>query len=208
MNRPIRLAAAAVIVLCVALASDLVIGCFPSGSAPPPALPDASLGQAAPQEPIVLPLAKTGTRMAAGNIPPAALISCPAGMVVGLNLAGVMACMPGSGLGTNAYVVTGTMYAVLNTDTVVQFDTSNPGDAGAYLPTLAAPGELHTFCWSANDAGAAPIVNAALVDGGALMAPYSGASGSWPASLTTYVTMTTSGACKTWKWTGSVWSLQ
>ena len=119
-----------------------------------------------------------------------------------------------AGLGatnTTATVVSGQTYAALSTDVVVRLDTSNSADAGGLKAVLPAPytGQVVTTCWIGWAASQVPpTVMASAADGGAVMQPYSGQAASGAGGMTTWTTITTPGACPSWKYDGTEWVTQ
>lgn len=119
-----------------------------------------------------------------------------------------------AGLGatnTTATVVSGQTYSALSTDVTVRLDTSNSADAGGLKAVLPAPytGQVVTTCWIGWAASQVPpTVMASAADGGAVMQPYSGQAASGSAGMTTWTTVTTPGACPSWKYDGTEWVIQ
>ena len=115
---------------------------------------------------------------------------------------------PIGGGGTAATPDAGSVYQILPTDAVVRLNT-DAGLVSVSLPAPSGPGEAHTACWLGWGSGLIPpVVNAAAVDGGALMMPFAGLASSAPGGLTTWTAETTPGACATWKWDGTEWVIQ
>jgi len=119
-----------------------------------------------------------------------------------------------AGLGatnTTATVVSGQTYSALSTDVTVRLDTSNSADAGGLKAVLPAPytGQVVTTCWIGWAASQVPpTVMASAADGGAVMQPYSGQAASGAGGMTTWTTITTPGACPSWKYDGTEWVIQ
>ena len=112
---------------------------------------------------------------------------------------------------TTATVVSGQTYAALSTDVVVRLDTSNSADAGGLKAVLPAPytGQVVTTCWIGwAESQVPPTVMASAADGGAVMQPYSGQAASGAGGMTTWTTITTPGACPSWKYDGTEWVTQ